>query len=126
MFHNQLFPSFGRHIFFNSTLPSNITKPIFPSINSAHFLTTCFFPSFYSGAAIACHKFVISFSFGLEMVEEGTRRAVVALYVFTFAAMTAIGIGIGLGVSATASESKAYIASSASLQGKEGRDPNPI
>ncbi len=84
------------------------------------FFDNWFFPLLFSpGAAIACHKFVISFSFGLEMVEEGTRRVVVALYVFTFAAMTAIGIGIGLGVSATASESKAYIASSASLQGKE-------
>ncbi len=67
---------------------------------------------------MAAHKFVISFSFGLELTESGTRKALHVIYISTFAAMSALGIGIGIAISESAAEGKTYVLTTATLQGK--------
>merc|ERR1711935_195252 len=47
-------------------------------------------------AAIACHKYVISFCVGLELCNARTRLQIYSAYMIIFAIMSPIGIGIGL------------------------------
>ena len=49
--------------------------------------------------AVACHKFVIAFCIGVELVSMRTRTVLVVLYVATFAIVSPIGIAVGVGVS---------------------------
>jgi len=69
-------------------------------------------------AAVATHKYVISFCMGVELVSVGTPLAFFLVYILTFALMTPLGIGIGLAVSELASDEnhKGYVAASGTLQ----------
>ena len=70
-------------------------------------------------AAVATHKFVISFCIGIELVSVGTPLAFFLTYIITYAVMTPIGIGIGLAVTELAdSDNIAYAAATGTLQGK--------
>ncbi|KAF4532653.1 hypothetical protein B566_EDAN009834 [Ephemera danica] len=52
----------------------------------------------YLFAAIATHKLVIAFCVGVELMNSGTRKCLVVLYVATFAVVSPLGIGIGIAV----------------------------
>jgi len=54
----------------------------------------------YLFAAIATHKLVIAFCVGVELMNSGTRKALLVLYVATFAVVSPLGIGIGVAVAA--------------------------
>ncbi len=54
----------------------------------------------YLFAAIATHKFVLSFCLGLELVSTRTKIPLVLLYICTFAVVTPIGITVGILLSA--------------------------
>jgi len=61
-------------------------------------------------AAVAAHKYVISFCVGLELYNVGTPKLLYAAYTITYAMMSVIGIGIGIGVtSAIEDNEKAYM-----------------
>lgn len=61
-------------------------------------------------AAVAAHKYVISFCVGLELYNVGTPKLLYAAYTVTYAMMSVIGIGIGIGVtSAIEDNEKAYM-----------------
>ena len=47
-------------------------------------------------AAIACHKFIISFCVCMDMVQAGTRKFIFFSYLTIFSLISAIGIAIGL------------------------------
>lgn len=49
-------------------------------------------------AAIATHKFVISFCVGLELYNTNTNIKLYSLYMVTFALTSTIGIGIGIAI----------------------------
>ena len=70
-------------------------------------------------AAVATHKFVISFCIGIELVSVGTPMAFFLTYIIVFAIMTPIGIGIGLAVTELAADSDhiGYAAATGTLQG---------
>ena len=70
-------------------------------------------------AAVATHKFVISFCMGIELVSVGTPLPFFLTYVVTFAVMTPLGIGIGLAVTELAADSDhlGYVAATGTLQG---------
>ena len=72
-------------------------------------------------AAVATHKFVISFCMGIELVSAGTPLAFFLTYIITFAVMTPIGIGIGLAVTELAADSDhiGYVAATGTLQGED-------
>jgi solute carrier family 39 (zinc transporter), member 1/2/3 len=52
----------------------------------------------YLFAAIATHKLVIAFCVGVELMNSGTRKCLLVLYVATFAIVSPLGIGIGIAV----------------------------
>jgi len=61
-------------------------------------------------AAVAAHKYVISFCVGLELYNVGTPKILYAAYTVTYAMMSVIGIGIGIGVtSAIEDNEKVYM-----------------
>ncbi len=66
---------------------------------------------------MAAHKFVISFSFGVELRESSTRAALHVLYIGAFALMSVLGISIGIVISEAATEGGAYTASTATCNG---------
>jgi len=66
--------------------------------------------------AIAAHKFVISFCFGMEMANNRAPPLLHTLYIMAFALMTPLGIGIGLAVSEGATQERGYELSTAVLQ----------
>ena len=70
-------------------------------------------------AAVATHKFVISFCMAIELVSAGTPLPFFLTYIITFAVMTPIGIGIGLAVTELAADSDhiGYVAATGTLQG---------
>ena len=70
-------------------------------------------------AAVATHKFVISFCMGIELVSAGTPLPFFLTYIITFAVMTPLGIGIGLAVTELAADSDhiGYVAATGTLQG---------
>ena len=69
-------------------------------------------------AAVAAHKFVISFTVGIELVSVGTPMPFFLTYIITYAVMTPIGIGIGIAVTELAdSDNIAYAAATGTLQG---------
>jgi len=68
-------------------------------------------------AAVAAHKFVISFTVGIELVSVGTPMPFFLTYIITYAVMTPIGIGIGIAVTELAdSDNIAYAAATGTLQ----------
>ena len=50
--------------------------------------------------AIACHKFVISFCVGMQLVGIGSKARFVLIYVGTFSIVSALGIALGMVVTA--------------------------
>lgn len=68
---------------------------------------------------MAAHKFVIAFSFGLELHESRTMKALHVLYMLGFAAMSGLGVGIGLGISASQAEGRTYTLIVATFQGEK-------
>ncbi|XP_034256033.1 uncharacterized protein LOC117653952 isoform X2 [Thrips palmi] len=50
----------------------------------------------YMLVAVACHKLVIAFCIGVELVAMRTRTMLHVLYVFTFAVVSPLGIGVGI------------------------------
>ena len=54
---------------------------------------------FFIIIAVATHKFVISFSVGLELATSGTRTALHVMYMTTWALASPIGIAIGIAIS---------------------------
>jgi len=60
-------------------------------------------------AAIACHKYVISFCVGLELCNARTRLRIYSSYMIIFAIMSPIGIGIGLIITSYSSTGSAYL-----------------
>ena len=69
-------------------------------------------------AAVATHKFVISFCVGIELVSVGTPMPFFLTYIIVYAVMTPIGIGIGIAVTELAdSDNIAYAAATGTLQG---------
>jgi len=68
-------------------------------------------------AAVASHKYVMSFCVGLELYMTKTRLAIHFAYLFVFSAMSPIGIGIGLAVMENIThETSSYYLSVAVLQ----------
>ena len=47
-------------------------------------------------AAIACHKFIISFCVCMDMVQAGTRKFIFFSYLSIFSIISAVGIAIGI------------------------------
>ena len=70
-------------------------------------------------AAVAAHKFVISFCIGLELHQAKTPVILYVSYIIIFALVTPIGMGIGIAIS-TLQVSSAYYVSVAVLQGIAG------
>ena len=70
-------------------------------------------------AAVAAHKFVISFCIGLELHQAKTPMVLYVAYIIIFALVTPIGMGIGIAIS-TLQVSSAYYVSVAVLQGIAG------
>jgi len=66
--------------------------------------------------AVAAHKFVISFCFGMELVNGRTPALLHTIYITVFALVSPLGIGIGLAVSEGATEERGYELSTAVLQ----------
>ncbi len=85
-------------------------------MKEVHFVHFLNFRPFFVIAAVAAHKFVISFSFGLELFESHTRIALHVIYMSAFASMSAFGILIGIAVSESLSESTQYIKATSALQ----------
>jgi zinc transporter 1/2/3 len=53
----------------------------------------------YMLGAASCHKLVLAFCVGVELVSSRTKLSVSLVYISTFALVSAIGIGIGIGLS---------------------------
>ena len=70
-------------------------------------------------AAVAAHKFVISFCIGLELYQAKTPKILFVSYIIIFALVTPIGMGIGIAIS-TLQVSSGYYVSVAVLQGIAG------
>lgn len=70
-------------------------------------------------AAVAAHKFVISFCIGLELHQAKTPKILFISYIIIFALVTPIGMGIGIAIS-TLQVSSGYYVSVAVLQGIAG------
>ena len=49
-------------------------------------------------AAVATHKYVMSFCVGLELYMAKTKLAIYVIYIFVWSIMSPVGIGIGLAV----------------------------
>ena len=49
-------------------------------------------------AAVATHKYVISFCVGMELYNAGTPRKVFIAYILVYALMSPFGIGIGIAI----------------------------
>ncbi|EDW77039.1 uncharacterized protein Dwil_GK22156 [Drosophila willistoni] len=62
-------------------------------------------------AAIACHKLVLAFCIGMEIMMAHTRWLIAVIYLVIFSIVTPIGVGIGIAVSETASANQPSIAS---------------
>lgn len=69
----------------------------------------------YMFGAVACHKFVIAFCIGVELISNGTKTVLVVVYVALFAVVSPLGIGIGIAL--TESVSANIEVSSVFLQG---------
>lgn len=50
----------------------------------------------YMFGAVSCHKLVIAFCIGVELISNGTRTLLTVLYVGLFAIVSPLGIGIGI------------------------------
>lgn len=50
----------------------------------------------YMLVAVSCHKLVIAFCIGVELVAMSTKKSLHVLYVFTFAVVSPLGIGVGI------------------------------
>lgn len=69
-------------------------------------------------AAVASHKFVISFCVGLELSTTGVTLLIHTIYILTFSLVTPLGIGIGIAMTAGVVEGDAdHSLSSLILQG---------
>ena len=69
-------------------------------------------------AAIASHKFVITFSLSLQLLEAGTTRLGFGLFLTTFSLISPLGVGVGLAVSEPADRtSEVHQVTVAVLQG---------
>ncbi len=66
--------------------------------------------------AVAAHKFVIAFSFGMELMEASSSIKLHVVYVSSFALMSVLGIAIGTGVTEASTESDAYFITLGVLQ----------
>ena len=71
-------------------------------------------------AAVATHKYVISFCVGLELVTVRTSTKLFGIYMATFSLVSPIGVGIGMGISSAAGAGDAYTLTVAILQGLAG------
>ena len=72
-------------------------------------------------AAVATHKYVISFCVGLELYNADTPKRLYFAYMLVYALMSAIGIAIGIGVtSAIQDNTNAYNVTVGVLQGLAG------
>jgi len=71
-------------------------------------------------AAVATHKYVISFCVGLELCNAKTRLLIYSVYMIVFAIMSPIGIGIGIIITSNAATTSAYFLSVAILQALAG------
>ena len=72
-------------------------------------------------AAIASHKFVITFSLSLQLMQAGTTRLGFGLFLTTFSLVSPLGIGVGLAVSGLADQtSEVHQVTVAVLQGLAG------
>lgn len=69
----------------------------------------------YMFGAVACHKLVIAFCIGVELISNGTKTKLTILYVALFAVVSPLGIGIGMAM--TESSSANIEVSSVFLQG---------
>ncbi|XP_065334408.1 uncharacterized protein LOC135935779 isoform X1 [Cloeon dipterum] len=71
----------------------------------------------YLFAAIATHKLVIAFCVGVELMNSGTRKCLLVLYVATFAVVSPLGIAIGVAVAANADNTSTLTPTTVVLQG---------
>ncbi|XP_059471086.1 zinc transporter ZIP1-like isoform X2 [Neocloeon triangulifer] len=71
----------------------------------------------YLFAAIATHKLVIAFCVGVELMNSGTRKCLLVLYVATFAIVSPLGIGIGIIVASNAENHSTLTPATVVLQG---------
>jgi len=71
-------------------------------------------------AAVATHKWVISFCVGLELCNARTRLLIYSAYMIVFAIMSPIGVGIGIIITSNADQGSAYFLSVATLQALAG------
>lgn len=69
-------------------------------------------------AAVATHKFVISFCVGLELYNANTPTILYAIYMSIFSLMTPIGVGVGIAItSAVTQNTTPYMVTVGVLQG---------
>ena len=71
-------------------------------------------------AAVATHKYVISFCVGLELVTVRTPTKLFSIYMAVFSLVSPIGVGVGMGISSIAGAGDAYTLTVAILQGLAG------
>jgi len=71
-------------------------------------------------AAVATHKYVISFCVGLELCNARTRLLIYSAYMIIFAIMSPIGIGIGIIITSNSGTGSAYFLVVAILQALAG------
>ena len=67
-------------------------------------------------AAVATHKYVMSFWVGLELYMAKTRLSIYVIYIFVWSIMSPVGIGIGLAVLGNIAHPINYYMSIAILQ----------
>jgi len=71
-------------------------------------------------AAVATHKYVISFCVGLELCNARTRLLIYSAYMIVFAIMSPIGVGIGIIITSNSGQGSEYFLAVAILQALAG------
>ena len=67
-------------------------------------------------AAVATHKYVMSFCVGLELYMAKTRLSIYVTYIFVWSIMSPVGVGIGLAIIGNITHEAKYYMSVAVLQ----------
>eukprot|EP00095_Tigriopus_kingsejongensis_P000396 maker-scaffold19_size710362-snap-gene-0.21 protein:Tk00396 transcript:maker-scaffold19_size710362-snap-gene-0.21-mRNA-1 annotation:"zinc transporter zip1" len=66
--------------------------------------------------AVAMHKYVIAFCFGVELMANRTNKKLMIGYIFVFAIFSPLGIGMGIGINEAQSETVSYAFTVGTLQ----------
>ena len=70
-------------------------------------------------AAVATHKYVISFCVGVELVTARTPLKLFCAYMAVFALVSPLGVGVGIGISTAAGTGPSYTLAVAILQASD-------